>query len=177
MSLGSGKLERQVKPNRVRFDDNQWHKLTLHRRVQEISAVTSFCRLSLVVDGVYSEHSNTAGTFTMLSSSRAYVGGSDNTVSLPGSRVQSNFVGCLRKVEFSADTLKLNLIELGRTGSKLVGVAGHVDFMCQEVEAADPITFTTPASHLVNHIIYIVYPSKDIYQYEEVTIGFRGHIA
>ncbi|CAH1399423.1 unnamed protein product, partial [Nezara viridula] len=48
----------------------------------------------------------------------------------------------------NADTLRLNLIELARTGSRLVGVAGHVDFMCQEVEAADPITFTTPASHL-----------------------------
>lgn len=52
-------------------------------------------------------------------------------------------------MEFTADTLKLNLVELGRTGSKLVAVAGHVDFMCQEVEAADPITFTTRASHLV----------------------------
>ncbi|XP_014288762.3 neurexin 1, partial [Halyomorpha halys] len=148
MSLGSGKLELQIKPKRVRFDDNQWHKLTVHRRVQEISAVTSFCRLSLVVDGVYAEHSNTAGTFTMLSSSRAYVGGAENVLKLSGSKVHNNFVGCLRKVEMNADTLRLNLIELARTGSRLVGVAGHVDFMCQEVEAADPITFTTPASHL-----------------------------
>ncbi|KAF6200207.1 hypothetical protein GE061_006510 [Apolygus lucorum] len=149
MSLGNGKLDLQIKPKRVRFDDNQWHKLTVHRRVQEISAVTSFCRLSLVVDGVYAEHSNTAGTFTMLSSSRAYVGGTENVLTLTSSKVHNNFVGCLRKVEFNADTLRLNLIELARTGSKLVGVAGHVDFMCQEVEAADPITFTTPAAHLV----------------------------
>ncbi|BES99010.1 Laminin G domain [Nesidiocoris tenuis] len=149
MNLGNGKLDLQIKPKRVRFDDNQWHKLTVHRRVQEISAVTSFCRLSLVVDGVYAEHSNTAGTFTMLSSSRAYVGGTENVISLTSSKVHNNFVGCLRKVEFNADTLRLNLIELARTGSKLVGVAGHVDFMCQEVEAADPITFTTPSAHLL----------------------------
>ncbi|XP_046687748.1 neurexin-3-like isoform X2 [Homalodisca vitripennis] len=149
MSLGNGKLDVLIKPIRVRFDDNQWHKVTVHRRVQEISAVTSFCRLTAVVDGVYSEHSNTAGTFTMLSSSRVYVGGSENTISLPGSRINSNFYGCLRKVEFTADTLKLNLVELGRTGSKLIAVHGHVDFMCQEPEAADPITFTTRASHLV----------------------------
>nr|CAD7445545.1 unnamed protein product [Timema bartmani] len=52
-------------------------------------------------------------------------------------------------VEFTADTLKLNLIELGRAGSKLIAVAGHVDFMCQEVEAADPVTFTTRDSNLI----------------------------
>ncbi|XP_063235605.1 neurexin 1 isoform X2 [Bacillus rossius redtenbacheri] len=149
MNLGNGKLEMSIKPNRVRFDDNQWHKVTVHRKVQEISAVTSFCRLSAVVDGVYSEHSHVAGTFNMLSSSRVYVAGSYNTHALPGSKVHSNFVGCLRKVEFTADTLKLNLIELGRAGSKLITVAGHVDFMCQEVEAADPVTFTTRDSNLV----------------------------
>jgi leucine-rich repeat transmembrane neuronal protein 1/2 len=53
-------------------------------------------------------------------------------------------------VEFTADTLKLNLIDLGRTESKLITVAGHVDFMCQEVEAADPVTFTTRDSNLVS---------------------------
>lgn len=36
MSLGNGKLDVLIKPNRVRFDDNQWHKLTVHRRVQEV---------------------------------------------------------------------------------------------------------------------------------------------
>nr|CAD7425075.1 unnamed protein product [Timema monikensis] len=55
----------------------------------------------------------------------------------------------ISSVEFTADTLKLNLIELGRAGSKLIMVAGHVDFMCQEVEAADPVTFTTRDSNLV----------------------------
>lgn len=39
MNLGNGKLEMQIKPNRVRFDDNQWHKLTVHRKVQEVSLV------------------------------------------------------------------------------------------------------------------------------------------
>ncbi|GFG40457.1 hypothetical protein Cfor_03909, partial [Coptotermes formosanus] len=150
MNLGNGRLEMQIRPNKVRFDDNQWHKVTVHRKVQEISAVTSFCRLSAVVDGVYSEHAHAAGTVTMLSSSRVYVGGSQNTHALPGSRIHSNFVGCLRKVEFTADTLKLNLIDLGRTESKLITVVGHVDFMCQEVEAADPVTFTTRDSNLVS---------------------------
>jgi hypothetical protein len=57
-------------------------------------------QLSAVVDGVYSKHSHTAGTFSMLSSSRVYVGGSQNTHALPGSRIHSNFVGCLRKVTY-----------------------------------------------------------------------------
>lgn len=55
-------------------------------------------------------------------------------------------------MEFSADTLRLNLIELGRIGSKLLTVAGTLDFMCQEVEAADPVTFTTQDSHLVSNL-------------------------
>ena len=64
-----------------------------------VAAISFSLQLSAVVDGVYSEHSHTAGTFTMLSSSRVYVGGSQNTHALPGSRIHSNFVGCLRKVK------------------------------------------------------------------------------
>ncbi|KAG8236176.1 hypothetical protein J437_LFUL013442 [Ladona fulva] len=36
VSLGSGRLEMNVKPPRIRFDDNQWHKVTVHRKVQEV---------------------------------------------------------------------------------------------------------------------------------------------
>ncbi|XP_071453531.1 neurexin 1-like, partial [Hetaerina americana] len=150
VSLGSGRLEMNVKPPRVRFDDNQWHKVTVHRKVQEISSVITFCRVSVVVDGVYSEHSHTAGTFSFLSSSLVYVGGCEDPRSLRGSlRAHANFIGCLRKVEFTADTLKLNLIDLARAGSKLISVAGRPEFMCQEVEAADPVTFINSDSHLV----------------------------
>lgn len=34
------------------------------------------------------------------------------------------------QVEFSADTLRLNLIDLARTGSKLIQVAGRVAYNC-----------------------------------------------
>lgn len=51
-----------------------------------------------VVDDVYTDHSHIAGKFTMLSSSRVYVGGSVNPRALLGARVHNNFVGCLRKV-------------------------------------------------------------------------------
>ncbi|XP_023310853.1 neurexin-1-like [Anoplophora glabripennis] len=149
MGLANGKQEMQIKPNKVRFDDNQWHKVSVHRRIQEISAITSFCRLSAVVDGVYADHSHIAGKFTMLSSSRVYVGGSINTRALPGARVHNNFVGCMRKVEFVADTLRLNLLELGRSGSHLIQVAGRLDYKCPAGETHDPITFTTRESHLI----------------------------
>ncbi|XP_049286072.1 neurexin-1 [Anopheles funestus] len=149
MGLSNGKQEMHIKPSRVRFDDHQWHKVTVHRRIQEISSITSFCRLVAVVDDVYTDHSHIAGKFTMLSSSRVYVGGAVNPRALLGARVHNNFVGCLRKVEFSADTLRLNLIDLARTGSKLIQVAGRVDYTCPSGDPQDPVTFTTRESYLL----------------------------
>lgn len=37
MGLSNGKQEMHIKPSRVRFDDHQWHKVTVHRRIQEVS--------------------------------------------------------------------------------------------------------------------------------------------
>ncbi|XP_011192824.2 neurexin-1 isoform X3 [Zeugodacus cucurbitae] len=149
MGLANGKQEMHIKPSKVRFDDHQWHKVTVHRRIQEISSITSFCRLVTVVDDVYTDHSHIAGKFTMLSSSRVYVGGAVNPRALLGARVHNNFVGCLRKVEFSADTLLLNLIDLAKSGSKLIQVAGNVEYQCPLGDPQDPVTFTTRESHLV----------------------------
>ncbi|CAH2094247.1 unnamed protein product [Euphydryas editha] len=149
MGLGNGKQEMHIKPSKTRFDDHQWHKLTVRRRIQEITPFTSFCRVSAVVDDVYSEHSHVAGSFTMLASSRAHVGGSLNARALPGARVHTNFIGCLKKVEFSADTLRLNLIDLARTGSKLITVTGRLEYTCTATDSADPVTFTTRDAHLI----------------------------
>jgi len=102
-----------------------------------------------VVDDVYTDHSHIAGKFTMLSSSRVYVGGAVNPRALLGARVHTNFVGCLRKVEFSADTLNLNLIDLAKSGSKLIQVAGNLEYQCPSGDPQDPVTFTTRESHLV----------------------------
>ncbi|XP_061384616.1 neurexin 1 isoform X2 [Danaus plexippus] len=149
MGLGNGKQEMHIKPSKTRFDDHQWHKLTVRRKIQEITPFTSFCRVSAVVDDVYSEHSHVAGSFTMLASSRAHVGGSLNARALPGARVHTNFIGCLKKVEFSADTLRLNLIDLARTGSKLITVTGRLEYVCTATDAADPVTFATRDAHLI----------------------------
>lgn len=77
----------------------------------------------------------------------------------------ARFLSLCSQVEFSADTLRLNMIDLGRTGSKLLTVAGTLDFMCQEVEAADPVTFTTKDSHLVSNLILIIIKDQK-YQFE-----------
>jgi hypothetical protein len=37
MTLANGRLDLHIKPTRIRFDDNQWHKIMVHRKVQEVS--------------------------------------------------------------------------------------------------------------------------------------------
>lgn len=54
------------------------------------------------------------------------------------------------QVEFSADTLRLNLIDLARTGSKLITVTGRLEYACTATDSADPVTFATKDAHLVS---------------------------
>ncbi|CAN8000168.1 unnamed protein product, partial [Ixodes hexagonus] len=95
VSLGAGVLEKTVRPARVRFDDNQWHRVVVHRKVRQMSQTTSFYHVELV-----------------------------------------------------ADSLQLDLIDLSRSGNRLVQAKGNIHFVCQEVDAADPVTFTTRDSFL-----------------------------
>lgn len=53
------------------------------------------------------------------------------------------------QVELVADSLQLDLIDLARSGNRLVQAKGNIHFLCQEVDAADPVTFTTRDSFLV----------------------------
>ncbi|XP_018360196.1 PREDICTED: neurexin-1 isoform X4 [Trachymyrmex cornetzi] len=149
MSLAKGRLDLHIKPVKLRFDDRQWHKIVVHRKVQEISSITSFCRLSAIVDGVYAEHGHTAGSFTHLASDRLLVGGGADARSLQGAKGIINFVGCLRKVEFAAERIRMELIEAAKSGAAGVAAWGKMDFFCREPRTADPITFTTRDSHLV----------------------------
>ncbi|XP_054706570.1 neurexin-1-like [Uloborus diversus] len=151
VKIGSGNVEKVVRPAKVRFDDNQWHRIVVHRKVREITRATGFCHVSVTVDGVYTEKGSTAGAFSLLSSSVIYVGGAAPTAAaslLPASRVRNNFVGCVRKVEFVADSVSLDLLSLAKSQSNLLRYHGDVQFFCQEMEAADPITFTTRESFL-----------------------------
>lgn len=49
MKLGSTIHEKTVKPSKVRFDDNQWHKVLVQRKIREISPSTYFCHVSLLL--------------------------------------------------------------------------------------------------------------------------------
>ena len=42
MTLAKGRLDLHIKPVRIRFDDNQWHKIIVLRKVQEVNEIHSF---------------------------------------------------------------------------------------------------------------------------------------
>lgn len=46
----------------------------------------------------YNETWMTSGSFSMLTSSKVFIGGSKEPFRLPGSSSKNNFVGCLRNV-------------------------------------------------------------------------------
>lgn len=60
------------------------------------------------------------------------------------------------QVEFAADSLRLDVLELARAGNKLLSVAGRPEWMCQAVEVADPVTFTTADTFLVSCLFCFV---------------------
>ena len=59
----------------------------------------------MTVDGAYTERWMTSGSFSMLTSSKVYIGGSQE-FKLPGSTARNNnFVGCLRKVPICSNSI------------------------------------------------------------------------
>lgn len=70
-------------------------------------------------------------------------------------------------MEFSADTLLLNLIDLAKSGSKLIHVAGNVEYQCPSGDPQDPVTFTTRESHLVyEHTYNTVIFTKPLFSFQ-----------
>ncbi|XP_050438780.1 neurexin-1a isoform X2 [Adelges cooleyi] len=150
MKVGTGTLDMFIKPNRIRFDDNQWHKILVTRKIQGISAVTSFCKLSVTVDDVYGEQGSSAGAFTFLTLGYLYLGGSENTPSLAGTKASTNFIGCIKKVEYSSDGVrKYDFLEMGKTGSSSIRVVGRLQYSCQDFGMNDPVCLSTPRSFLM----------------------------
>ncbi len=131
----------------------------------------------MTVDGTYTEKWKTTGTFSMLSSSKVFIGGSKEPYSLPGTSTKNNFAGCLRKVwvfstqysqhflcietifffntqvEYKAEGLYLPLLQLAKDGHHLITVIGSITFQCSPVEQIEPVTFTTSSSHLVRILL------------------------
>ncbi|GBN65188.1 hypothetical protein AVEN_8423-1 [Araneus ventricosus] len=66
----------------------------------------------------------------------------------------------LIRVEFIADSVSLDLLSLAKSQSKLLRYHGDVQFFCQEMEAADPITFTTRESFLVSSSHFLCLSTK-----------------
>ncbi len=58
----------------------------------------SLLQVTLTVDGLYTERWMTSGSFSVLASSTVFLGGSEATFSLPGTKTNNNLVGCLKKV-------------------------------------------------------------------------------
>lgn len=43
MGIGNEKLEMNIRPHKIRFDDNQWHSISVRRKVQLVRATFFFC--------------------------------------------------------------------------------------------------------------------------------------
>ncbi|XP_021945063.1 neurexin-1 [Folsomia candida] len=132
INLGSGPLDAKIHPDQLRFDDGVWHLVRIHRKIQEMSMTTSLCHITASVDGTHFDRWTLAGSFTLLSSNRLTIGGYDMIRPLPGIKGVTNFIGCMRKVEYRADTLRLNLLELAKNGNKLVSISGANRFGCHD---------------------------------------------
>jgi hypothetical protein len=65
---------------------------------QKLKICVRISKVTMMVDGTYSEKWSTSSAFSMLSSNQVFVGGSDAPYKLPGNIGRENFVGCLRKV-------------------------------------------------------------------------------
>ncbi|XP_071747001.1 neurexin 1 isoform X2 [Lepeophtheirus salmonis] len=132
VQLGTGKLDTQIKPSTVRFNDNKWHHVKVSRMSSEVT---------LTVDDLYNERWVTSGSFSVLASTKVFVGGSEATYTLPGTKAQNNLVGCLRSVIYTADSLILDLLGLAENNNQLISVIGDVEYECQDIAAVPPLPF------------------------------------
>ncbi|KAJ6218579.1 hypothetical protein RDWZM_009736 [Blomia tropicalis] len=153
IKLGSAPIqEKVISPSKVRFDDNQWHSVVVSRKIREISPSTHFSHFLITVDGIYTQHGSIAGTIPILSQNFSF----------------NHFIGCLRKIVFISNNVRLDLLDLinvqynqKQQSIKSVGLVqlyGKHDLTstnehyqlprCQDVDSFDPITFTTSDSYL-----------------------------
>ncbi|XP_060602155.1 neurexin-1-like isoform X2 [Ruditapes philippinarum] len=140
ISLGSGPFNKRVDMGGYKLDDGQWHEIVVSRNSRQID---------IKVDGISRAKGSTMGEFTKLSSNILFVGGSPNPRELLGSNVRSNFRGCMKKVEYKADSVNLQLVEMANKDNNLISVVGDVVFgKCEEVIDSQPVTYTTPDSFI-----------------------------
>nr|XP_022331115.1 neurexin-1-like isoform X8 [Crassostrea virginica] len=150
VNLGGGETKVDVGPSGYRFDDNQWHHLLLTRSSRKLTIGNAKYIVQLTVDGIHTMERSMVGVFTMLDSKVLYVGGHPHATRLgQGIIVTNYFKGCLKKVIYMADSLKLDLSKMASTGNSFVQVEGKMTFnQCQDIVETNPITFTTPESFI-----------------------------
>ncbi|RUS79070.1 hypothetical protein EGW08_013175 [Elysia chlorotica] len=143
INLGSGILKKVINPKNVRFDDNNWHQLHIRREAQY---------LNIEVDGMYMASGSTTGAFAHLSSSVFYLAGHPkNSQRLATGDYDDipNFKGCMRKVVYKANNIRIDLTTLAREGHSLLKIVGDVHFdKCQELADSRPVTFATPDAYI-----------------------------
>ncbi|XP_062610815.1 neurexin-1-like [Saccostrea cucullata] len=150
VNLGGGETKLDIGPSGYRFDDNQWHHLLLTRQSRKLTIGNAKYIVQLTVDGIHSTERSMVGVFTMLDSKVLYVGGHPQATRLgQGIIVPNNFKGCMKKVIYTADGMKLDLSKMASTKNSFVQVEGAVTFnQCQDILETKPITFTTPESFI-----------------------------
>ncbi|KAK2138445.1 hypothetical protein NP493_7741g00002 [Ridgeia piscesae] len=80
----------------------------------------------------------------MLSSKRLHLAGSPDSLTQNGSASLDNFRGCMKKVVYTADNVRLDLVELAIRKHDLISVHGKVLFnRCEDLRSSQPITFMT----------------------------------
>ncbi|TRY78868.1 hypothetical protein TCAL_10650 [Tigriopus californicus] len=140
INLGSGRLDTGIKPRDIKFNDDKWHHVLIVRAAKEVN---------MTVDNTFTEKWTTTGTFTMLESAKVFIGGSEAPYKLPGTGNKNNFVGCLKKVEFRADSIHLPLLKLAKDGNGLMNAVGKIAFQCSSSQSILPIAFTSSDSNLI----------------------------
>ncbi|GFR65060.1 neurexin [Elysia marginata] len=140
VNLGAGKLQREIRPPNVRFDDNKWHQLHIRREAQD---------LNVEVDGMHRSFGSTTGQYVRLSSSVLYVAGSPNPKELAKNDKITNFKGCMRKVKYRSDTnAGIPITDLVRSESRLTVVGEVLYDKCKDLVDSHPVTFATPESYI-----------------------------
>ena len=56
MNLGGGMMEKSIQPPGVRFDDNHWHKVTVHRKVHEVRNITKNFHFREIINELWAGH-------------------------------------------------------------------------------------------------------------------------
>ena len=111
-------------------------------------------QVTMRVDGKYPERWRTVGSFSFLSSSSSFLGGSEGRENIPVLQNINNLVGCLKAVLYTTDTLRLDLLSLAQEGNSLMSQVGEVEWTCRDQGASQPLPFRSSSSYQNSNLGY-----------------------